>query len=170
MRFVDLDGLLAGLPKKRTFDAGGTGRGGETPRGGAVIPSGAGIRVERGTALPGGSPQVIPTRTPQTALKGPQQPATKGPQAPANQRGVGEHGWRGDQTWRADVNTVRNGGTIESFNGRIPTKQQAIDMINEAGGRVVRIEAPHSAPNPHTFHHINFTTACGARGTIRILP
>ena len=85
-------------------------------------------------------------------------------------RGVEGKGWRGDQTWRNDVSTVRNGGTINDLNGRIPTRSEAIDLIKESGGRVTRIEGPHNAPNPHNFHHINYTTQSGARGTIRIKP
>jgi len=89
---------------------------------------------------------------------------------PPPQRGVGGHGWRGDSTWRNDVNTVRGGGTINDLNGRIPTVSEALDLIMEAGGTPLRTELPHSAPNPHNFYHINFTTPSGAKGTIQVLP
>jgi len=91
-------------------------------------------------------------------------------QGGGNARGVGGKGWRGDSTWRNDVRVVQEGGTIQSLNGRVPTKSEAIDLIIEGGGKIVRIEPPHSPPNPHIYHHINYTTSSGARGAIAILP
>lgn len=84
-------------------------------------------------------------------------------------RGVGGKGWEGDLTWRNNVNTVSNGGTITSLNGGVPTQEQATRLINQAGGTITRIEGPHSFPNPHTFAHINYVTKTGAKGTIKIL-
>lgn len=63
---------------------------------------------------------------------------------------------------------VGEGGTIKDLNGQVPTQQEAIDLINEAGGTVNRIEGPHNAPNPHDFNHINYTTPNGGKGTIKI--
>ena len=74
-----------------------------------------------------------------------------------NKKGVGGKGWRGDKTWRQNVDRVS-----------VPTQQEAIDLINEAGGTVNRIEGPHNSPNPHNFNHINYTTPSGGKGTIRI--
>jgi len=92
-------------------------------------------------------------------------------QQTANQRGIGGKGWRGDATWRADVNQVRSGGTINGLSdGRVPTVREAQDLIRASGGTVTRIEGPHNAPNPHNFPHVNYTTQSGARGTIRVMP
>lgn len=49
----------------------------------------------------------------------------------SNKKGVGEKGWVGDKTWRENVNTVSNGGTITSLNGGIPTLEQANSLINQ---------------------------------------
>jgi hypothetical protein len=84
------------------------------------------------------------------------------------QRGIAGKGWRGDSTWRANVSEVGSGGTIKSINGTIPTEQEAIDLINTSGGKVLRIEEPHAAPNPHNFPHINYETPSGGKGTIQI--
>jgi hypothetical protein len=52
----------------------------------------------------------------------------------------------------------------------MPTEAEATDLIKEGGGRVVRVDPPHEPPNPHNFDHINYTTANGAKGTVKILP
>lgn len=40
---------------------------------------------------------------------------------------------------RQNVSTVSNGGTITSLNGGVPTKEQAMMLISEAGGKIIRI-------------------------------
>ena len=70
--------------------------------------------------------------------------------------------------WKSNVNKVREGDTILDFDGQIPNEQEAIDLINESGGTVVRIEEPHMPPNPHNFKHINYVTSTGKKGTIQI--
>lgn len=85
-------------------------------------------------------------------------------------RGIGGSGWRGDAQWRNAVRQVDGGGTIRSIDGKVPTREEAIDLIKEAGGRVERIDAPHGPPNPHDFDHINYSTSSGTKGTLRILP
>jgi hypothetical protein len=83
-------------------------------------------------------------------------------------RGVGGRGWRGDATWRGAVRQVARGGTVTDVSGQVPTQQEGIDLITAARGTVDRIEGPHPAPNPHQYPHINYTTADGTKGTIRI--
>jgi len=95
--------------------------------------------------------------------------AAKGGENGGPQRGVGGSGWRGDAQWKGAVKQVNQGGTIRSINGRVPTVQEATDLINEGGGRVVRVDPPHEAPNPHDFPHINYETSNGLKGTIEIL-
>jgi hypothetical protein len=41
-------------------------------------------------------------------------------------------------------------------------------LLEEAGATIDRIEGAHLPPNPHTYPHINFSTASGTKGTIRI--
>ncbi|MBI3886999.1 MAG: VCBS repeat-containing protein [Opitutae bacterium] len=77
-------------------------------------------------------------------------------------------GWRGGKTWRDGVKAVSKGGTLESIAGKIPSRADALDMIKQAGGRVIRIESGHLPPNPHIYPHINFETAAGLKGTIKI--
>ena len=77
-------------------------------------------------------------------------------------------GWVGDKTWRENVSTVGNGGTITSLNGGVPTKAQAMQLINQSGGTPLRIEAAHQFPNPHNYTHINYVTSSGVKGTIKI--
>lgn len=84
-------------------------------------------------------------------------------------KGVGGKGWVGDKTWRKNVSTMGRGGTIMSLNGGIPTKDQAISLINQSGGTVLRIEGSHLFPNPHNYSHINYVTDIGKKGTIRII-
>ena len=84
-------------------------------------------------------------------------------------RGVGGKGWVGDKTWRENVSTVGNGGTITSLNGGVPTKAEAMQLINQSGGTALRVESGHEFPNPHNFYHINYTTSTGTKGTIKIL-
>ena len=86
----------------------------------------------------------------------------------SSSRGVGGKGWVGDKTWRENVSTVGNGGTITSLNGGIPTKAQAMQLINQSGGTPLRIEGAHQFPNPHNYTHINYVTSSGVKGTIKI--
>lgn len=63
---------------------------------------------------------------------------------------------------------VGQGGTIRTLNGNVATRQEAVDLINEAGGEIQRFDLPHEPPNPHDFPHINYTTGNGVKGTIEI--
>ncbi len=85
-----------------------------------------------------------------------------------NERSIGGKGWKNDKTWKGNVKTVGKGGTITSLNGGIPTKTQAVDLIQQSGGNVIRIEGAHNPSNPHNYPHINYETANGIKGTIRI--
>ena len=86
----------------------------------------------------------------------------------SSSRGVGGKGWVGNKTWRENVSTVGNGGTITSLNGGVPTKAQAMQLINQSGGTPLRIEGAHQFPNPHNYTHINYVTISGVKGTIKI--
>jgi len=86
----------------------------------------------------------------------------------SSSKGVGGKGWVGDKTWRENVSTVGKGGTITSLNGGVPSKAQAVQLINQSGGTVLRIEGAHQFPNPHNYLHINYITSTGVKGTIKI--
>jgi hypothetical protein len=77
-------------------------------------------------------------------------------------------GWKGTKIWKELVNKIRLGGTTEELEGKVPTKEEGIDLINEAGGKIDRIEGAHLPPNPHTYNHINYTTPAGGKGTLKV--
>lgn len=81
-----------------------------------------------------------------------------------------QFGWTGSGSWNDAVATVSKGGTLENIQGKIPTQQEALDMIQAAGADLneIRIEGAHEPPNPHQYLHINYYTASGVKGTIRI--
>jgi RHS repeat-associated protein len=85
-------------------------------------------------------------------------------------------GWTGSASWRAAVRIVAGAYrtartfTLESVEGVVPTEQQALALIKEAGGENIRVEGGHEPPNPHSYPHINYTLPGGIRGTVRIRP
>jgi RHS repeat-associated protein len=83
-------------------------------------------------------------------------------------KGLTQWGWKGTKVWKNLVNEVKSGGTIEHLLGKIPTKDEALQLLKEGGITKYRIEEPHLSPNPHTYNHINYTTPTGGKGTIKI--
>jgi hypothetical protein len=77
-------------------------------------------------------------------------------------------GWTGTKVWNSLVNEVKHGGTIEQLLGKIPTKSEALQLLEKAGCKIERIEGGHLPPNPHIYEHINYTTPSGVKGTIKI--
>jgi hypothetical protein len=71
---------------------------------------------------------------------------------------------------REAVKLVGRGGTITTINGQVPTEAEARDLIGGAGGRILRVDPPHAAPNPHDFDHIHYTTLTGEKGATQIRP
>jgi RHS repeat-associated protein len=78
-------------------------------------------------------------------------------------------GWSGSRSYRAAVSAVDEGGTLRGVSGIVPSRSQGVQLIEDARGRVLRIEGPHEPPNPHQFPHINYSTSGGSRGTLEIL-
>ena len=66
------------------------------------------------------------------------------------------------------MRAVNQGGTIRTINGTVATEGEARDLITSGGGKVVRVDPPHTFPNPHDFPHINYVTSAGIKGTIEI--
>ena len=87
-------------------------------------------------------------------------------------------GWPGQQSYNEAKNLLNEPNTPEEtvdrrdLLGKVPTKDEAIQMIEDAGGKVERIEEGHppGGVSPHENPHINYTTASGVKGTIDIQP
>jgi len=81
-------------------------------------------------------------------------------------------GWRGSPPWRNAVRVVERGGTIRGVMGKIPSYDEAVMLLEDAGGTIVRVEGPHSATSVAAsidFPHINFLTSSGKKGHLEIL-
>jgi hypothetical protein len=90
--------------------------------------------------------------------------------------GVAGKGHHGDPNWKKAVRQVRDAGhreTIEHVDGYgpndVPTQTEAERLIDEAGGRILRVEEHEpGGVSTHTFPHINYVTKDGNYVTIRI--
>jgi RHS repeat-associated protein len=80
-------------------------------------------------------------------------------------------GWSGTKPYFDALNKLRQGGPRVDL-GFIPTQQQALQLLQDAGVDLnspeLRIEGPHAPPNPHDYPHINYPTPSGGKGTIQI--
>ena len=95
---------------------------------------------------------------------------------PAAAAALTQWGWPGQQSYNEakkllnEPNTSQ--GTVDRRDllGKVPTEDEAVKMIEDAGGKVERIEGGHApgGVSPHENPHINYTTASGAKGTIDI--
>lgn len=98
---------------------------------------------------------------PLTVAEGPEEGAAK----------LTQWGWTGSAKWRAAVTQIGQPLTHLEVVGKIPDKAEAVELIKEAGGVVNRIEEEGHAVggvSSHTFPHINYTTADGAKATVQI--
>ena len=95
-------------------------------------------------------------------------------------------GWSGTKAYRDavgqlnQVNTPQGTADHPDLNGKVPTREEATRMIEEAGGKVTRggsgqeIEpgeaGGHGADSVshHDYPHINYETSSGAKGTVRV--
>jgi hypothetical protein len=87
-------------------------------------------------------------------------------------------GWRGQPSYNDALKKLNQPNTPqgttdlpEGVDGKVPTRTQAKQMIEDAGGKVIRGEETGHAPggnSPHTYPHINYETAQGMKGTIRV--
>ena len=91
--------------------------------------------------------------------------------SPLMQHGVGGKGWRGDKSWKYNVEMVRGGGDVTSLKGGVPTQQEALDLIKEAGGEVIRVDLGHSpgGVSTHTYPHIHYKINGSEKNVIRII-
>jgi RHS repeat-associated protein len=85
-------------------------------------------------------------------------------------------GWAGQQGYNEAKNLLNepntSQGTVDRRDllGKVPSEEEAVKMIEDAGGKVERIEEGHApgGVSPHENPHINYTTSSGAKGTIDI--
>jgi len=83
-------------------------------------------------------------------------------------------GWSRSNSWFAAVKEVASGGEggiLRTVKGKVPTYAEAKQLIEAAGGTIVREEGPHAAEGVAghiDFNHINFTTASGVRSHLAI--
>jgi RHS repeat-associated protein len=79
-------------------------------------------------------------------------------------------GWSGSPAYNDALRELEQGGTHEALNGKVPTRDEAIKMIEESGGSVRRIEGAHGfgSESTHDYPHINYTTGRGENATVRI--
>ncbi len=82
-------------------------------------------------------------------------------------------GWIGQGSYGEIVDRVERGGTLtgDDLEGKIPTVEQALQLIEDAGGTVTRKDLeghPEGGVSTHTYPHINYETAEGRKGTIEV--
>ena len=79
-------------------------------------------------------------------------------------------GWTGTKIWRRLISIIDRGGTIEKLTGKVPMKEEALRLLQDAEVDMtkIRIEEPHASPNPHNYKHINYYTPSDKKGTIKI--
>ena len=113
-------------------------------------------------------------------------PTTRTQQNPVQQQQAGpprmtQWGWEDSPSWSAVVREVRSGGSVHpqgghvlrTVGGRVPTYQEAVALIERAGGTIVRFDGPHppgGVAGHIDFAHINYTTAGGIRSHLAFQP
>jgi hypothetical protein len=67
-------------------------------------------------------------------------------------------------------NELKNPGDHPDLNGKVPTRQEANQMIQEAGGSVDRNDPGHApgGVSTHTDPHVNYTTPSGQKATVTV--
>ena len=69
-------------------------------------------------------------------------------------------GWKGQERYNKVVEQLKQAGTHETLDGTVPTREEAVRMIEESGGRVLRVEEGHPpGRSTHNDPHINYYTA-----------
>lgn len=96
---------------------------------------------------------------------------------------VGQFGWRNGGKWREAVKELRGAGDHPTVAGKVPTREEATEMIQQGGGTIQRGgfgdpdmqpgerfgHAPGGDSN-HTYPHINYTTSSGVKATVKVQP
>ncbi len=78
-------------------------------------------------------------------------------------------GWDNTPPYQKALNELKRAGTHETLNGRVPTLDEAIRMIEDSGGKFLRKESPHRpGRSTHTYYHVNYAIANGDLATVRV--
>jgi RHS repeat-associated protein len=87
-------------------------------------------------------------------------------------------GWPGQRSYNDALRKLNEPNTPQGttdlpdgINGKIPTRAQAKEMIEQAGGEVTRGDEMGHGPDSvshHNYPHVNYNTASGTKGTIRV--
>jgi RHS repeat-associated protein len=84
--------------------------------------------------------------------------------------GLTRWGWKGGAKWRAALQVLTKPGTHELLAGIVPTVEEATEMIEQTGGTIDRIEQHvPGGVSPHTYPHINYTTAEGEKAAVKVV-
>ena len=77
-------------------------------------------------------------------------------------------GWNNQEPYNTAIRQLRQPGTHNTLNGKVPTRQEATRMIEESGGKVVRQDEGHhpEGRSAHYEPHINYETKGGEKATV----
>ena len=69
-------------------------------------------------------------------------------------------GWSDSPPYKEALKQIARRGTHKTINGRVPTREEAVRLIEESGGKIERIEEGHhpDGDSTHTEPHINYLT------------
>jgi hypothetical protein len=78
--------------------------------------------------------------------------------------------------WRLNASGLRAVGKEGTVNiteeqlGKLPTREEALRMIQDSGGKVIRDVETHGpdSVSTHQYPHINYETASGVKGAIKV--
>jgi RHS repeat-associated protein len=80
-------------------------------------------------------------------------------------------GWVGSPSRREAARVVAKGGEITDIGGKVPTFDEAKELIADTGGTIDRIHGPHTGSpvaGRIDYPHINYTTANGIKSHLAI--
>ena len=79
-------------------------------------------------------------------------------------------GWNNSPAYIKARNELKTPGDHPDLNGKVPTREEANQMIQEAGGSVDRNDPGHSpgGVSTHTDPHVNYTTPSGQKATVTV--
>ena len=77
-------------------------------------------------------------------------------------------GWSGSKPYNAARDQLKLPGTHNTLNGKVPTREEATRMIEEAGGKNLRQDKGHHPEGVSKHHepHINYETQGGQKATV----
>ncbi len=79
-------------------------------------------------------------------------------------------GWNNSPAYIKARNELKTPGDHPDLNGKVPTREEANQMIQEAGGSVDRNDPGHApgGVSTHTDPHVNYTTPSGQKATVTV--